>query len=126
MYVSPQLPCNLVVTLVKYQTAPKHEAHLSHEAIGGAAAYEVWPQFSLPIDVLTVMLQAMKAYDEHCAKNGKPSSHAKAKEIAYYIYLILCDMYTYLRYRAGLLGAFIDREVETKGVCDFEIISNRC
>jgi hypothetical protein len=65
-----------------YQTAPKHEAHLSHEAIGGAAAYE-----------------AMKAYDEHCAKNGKPSSHAKAKEIA-----------------AGLLGAFIDREVETKGL----------
>ena len=43
--------------------------------------------------------QAMKAYEDHCAANGKPDSHDKAKEVL-----------------AGFAGAFIDREVETKGV----------
>ncbi|KAN0123533.1 Protein of unknown function (DUF3759) domain containing protein [Russula decolorans] len=65
-----------------YQAAPKHEAHLSHELISGAAAYE-----------------AAKAYENHVSQNGKPVSHAKAKEIA-----------------AGLAGAFIDKEVETHGL----------
>jgi hypothetical protein len=41
-----------------------HKAALSHELIGGAAAYE-----------------AAKAYEDHVAANGKPDSHAKAKEI---------------------------------------------
>ncbi|KAJ5643819.1 uncharacterized protein N7484_006326 [Penicillium longicatenatum] len=59
-----------------------HEAKWSHELIGGAAAYE-----------------AMKAYEEHEAREGKVDNHAKAKEII-----------------AGLAGAFIDREVETKGL----------
>lgn len=56
----------------------------------------------------------MKAYEDHVAKNGQPSSHSEAKEIA-----------------AGFAGAFIDREVETRGVsglqdllkfCDTEIL----
>ncbi|KAJ5676147.1 hypothetical protein N7462_009044 [Penicillium macrosclerotiorum] len=59
-----------------------HEAKWSHELIGGAAAYE-----------------AMKAYEEHEARNGKIDEHAKAKEVV-----------------AGLIGAFVDREVETKGL----------
>jgi len=59
-----------------------HKAELSHELIGGAAAYE-----------------AAKAYEDHCAKNGKPDSHAKAKEIF-----------------AGLAGVAVDRLVETKGL----------
>jgi len=65
-----------------YQSAPKHEAHLSHELISGAAAYE-----------------AAKAYENHVAKNGKPDSHAKAKEIA-----------------AGFAGAIIDKEFESHGL----------
>ncbi|KAF8476623.1 hypothetical protein DFH94DRAFT_100430 [Russula ochroleuca] len=48
----------------QYQEGPKHEAHLSHELIAGAAAYE-----------------AAKAYEQHQAANGKPANHAKAKEI---------------------------------------------
>jgi hypothetical protein len=37
-------------------------------------------------------------YEEHCeAVNGKPDSHAKAKELV-----------------AGFAGAFIDRMIETK------------
>lgn len=36
-----------------------HKASLSHELIAGAAAYE-----------------AAKAYEKHCADNGKPDSHA--------------------------------------------------
>ncbi|PWY87379.1 putative phosphoglycerate mutase family protein [Aspergillus heteromorphus CBS 117.55] len=65
-----------------FDGSEQHKAKLSHEVIGGAAAYE-----------------AMKAYEEHQAKNGKPASHAEAKEIL-----------------AGLAGAFIDREFETKGL----------
>ena len=40
-YAFPQVPCNLVVTPVKYQDTPPHQAHMSHELLGGAAAYEV-------------------------------------------------------------------------------------
>ena len=29
------------------------------------------------------MLQAAKAYEQHQARNGKPDSHAKAKELLY-------------------------------------------
>ena len=43
--------------------------------------------------------QAAKAYERHCAENGQPASHAEAKELL-----------------AGFAGAFIDREVETKGL----------
>jgi hypothetical protein len=58
---------------------------LSHELIAAAASYE-----------------AAKAYEKHCEVNGKPDSHAKAKEIL-----------------AGFTGAFIDRMVETKGVSNY-------
>ncbi|QKX59841.1 uncharacterized protein TRUGW13939_06983 [Talaromyces rugulosus] len=43
--------------------------------------------------------EAAKAYEDHVAKNGNPPSHAKAKEIM-----------------AGFAGAFVDREVETRGL----------
>ena len=75
--------CALVVTLVKYQSAPPHEAHVSHELIGGAAAFEVCPHLFLIIDVPMDILQAAKAYEKHCEANGKPVNHAKAKELAY-------------------------------------------
>ncbi|EGU75114.1 hypothetical protein FOCG_15125 [Fusarium oxysporum f. sp. radicis-lycopersici 26381] len=64
----------------------EHHAKLSHEIIGGAAAYE-----------------AAKAYEEHVARNGKPDSHAQAKEFI-----------------AGAVGAFVDREFETKGLDFFD------
>ncbi|GKZ67775.1 hypothetical protein AnigIFM63309_008535 [Aspergillus niger] len=64
----------------------EHHAKFTHEVIGGAAAYE-----------------AMKAYEEHQAKNGKPDNHAQAKEIL-----------------AGLAGAFVDREFETKGLDKYD------
>ncbi|KAI0297671.1 hypothetical protein BC826DRAFT_1000616 [Russula brevipes] len=60
----------------------EHKAKFSHELIAGAAAFE-----------------AAKAYQDHEARNGKPSSHAKAKEIF-----------------AGLAGVAVDRIVETKGL----------
>jgi len=43
--------------------------------------------------------EASKAYENHCAQNGDPGSHDEAKEIA-----------------AGFAGAFVDREVETRGL----------
>ncbi|KAJ3862692.1 hypothetical protein EV359DRAFT_12334, partial [Lentinula novae-zelandiae] len=68
-----------------------HKAELSHELIAAAASYEVrhysfWPT-------------AAKAYEKHCAENGKPDNHAKAKELL-----------------AAFSGAFVDRMVETKGL----------
>ncbi|GMG03719.1 unnamed protein product [Aspergillus oryzae] len=59
-----------------------HEGHWSHDAIGGAAAYE-----------------AMKAFNDHQAKNGKPQDHAQAKQIA-----------------AGLATAAVTHLFETKGL----------
>ncbi|KAJ5823580.1 hypothetical protein N7447_005920 [Penicillium robsamsonii] len=43
--------------------------------------------------------EAAKAYENHVAQNGEPDSHAKAKEIL-----------------AGFAGAFVDREVESRGL----------
>ncbi|KAF4632882.1 hypothetical protein G7Y89_g5248 [Cudoniella acicularis] len=43
--------------------------------------------------------EAAKAYEQHVEKNGQPASHDKAKEIF-----------------AGFAGAFVDREVETRGL----------
>jgi len=63
-------------------TSSPHKAELGHELLGAAAAYE-----------------AAKAYEKHVAANGKPDSHAEAKELI-----------------AGFAGAFIDRMVETKGL----------
>ncbi|RUS20869.1 hypothetical protein BC937DRAFT_94163 [Endogone sp. FLAS-F59071] len=59
-----------------------HKATLSHELLGGAAAFE-----------------AVKAYEDHQAKNGKPDSHALAKELF-----------------AAFAGAAVDRLIETKGL----------
>ncbi|KAF9057596.1 hypothetical protein BJ165DRAFT_1520963 [Panaeolus papilionaceus] len=59
-----------------------HKAALSHELIAAAASYE-----------------AAKAYENHCAENGQPPTHAKAKELL-----------------AAFSGAFVDRMVETKGL----------
>ncbi|KAJ6095551.1 hypothetical protein N7486_006297 [Penicillium sp. IBT 16267x] len=42
---------------------------------------------------------AARAYENHVAENGQPPNHAMAKELM-----------------AGFAGAFIDREVETKGL----------
>jgi len=43
--------------------------------------------------------EAAKAYEQHCEQNGKPESHERAKELL-----------------AGFAGAFVDREVETRGL----------
>ncbi|KAF5363511.1 hypothetical protein D9756_000974 [Leucocoprinus leucothites] len=43
--------------------------------------------------------EAAKAYEEHIEREGKPQSHEQAKEIF-----------------AGFVGAFVDREVESKGL----------
>jgi len=47
--------------------------------------------------------EAAKAYENHVNQNGQPGSHEEAKEIA-----------------AGFAGAFIDREVETRGADAFD------
>jgi len=69
----------------------EHQASKVHELIGGAAAFE-----------------AAKAYEDHCARNGRPPTHALAKEAL-----------------AGIAGAFIDREVETRGLDEVSKIEAR-
>jgi len=41
----------LIAFISQYQEGPKHEAHVSHELIAGAAAYEVRLRF--PVVVLS-------------------------------------------------------------------------
>jgi hypothetical protein len=60
-----------------------HKAALPHQLISSAASYE-----------------AANAYERHCAANGKPASHAEAKELL-----------------SSCAGSFIDQLVESKGVC---------
>ncbi|PVG02531.1 hypothetical protein CPB86DRAFT_697391 [Serendipita vermifera] len=43
--------------------------------------------------------EAAKAYEKHVSENGQPATHAEAKEIM-----------------AAIIGGFVDREVETKGL----------
>ncbi|KAG8936740.1 hypothetical protein FRC03_012502 [Tulasnella sp. 419] len=43
--------------------------------------------------------EAAKAYEAHVARDGQPASHSEAKELL-----------------AGFVGAFVDREVESKGL----------
>ncbi|KAI0088442.1 hypothetical protein BDY19DRAFT_951016 [Irpex rosettiformis] len=43
--------------------------------------------------------EAAKAYENHVERNGQPDNHATAKELL-----------------AGFAGAFVDREVESKGL----------
>ncbi|KAK7047219.1 hypothetical protein VNI00_006885 [Paramarasmius palmivorus] len=78
-----------------------HKAELSHELIAAAASYE-----------------AAKAYEDHCARNGQPPSHAKAKEIVLVLVSSLRVLTEILMNSpsAGFAGAFIDRMVETKGL----------
>ncbi|KAK1138372.1 hypothetical protein N8T08_002677 [Aspergillus melleus] len=60
----------------------RHESHLSHELIAGAASFA-----------------GMKAWEDHQRKEGKPVSHAFAKEAL-----------------AGIVGSQVDRLAETKGM----------
>ncbi|KZT62973.1 hypothetical protein CALCODRAFT_6769 [Calocera cornea HHB12733] len=43
--------------------------------------------------------EADRAYEKHCEENGQPPSHDEAKALL-----------------AGFAGAFVDREVETRGL----------
>ncbi|KAI7895574.1 uncharacterized protein EV154DRAFT_495348 [Mucor mucedo] len=63
-------------------TPSEHEGSLSHELIAGAASYE-----------------AIKAYNKHCEKEGKPVDHATAKALL-----------------AGFAGGMVDKLIETKGL----------
>ena len=38
------------------------------------------------------ILQAAKAYEKHCAKEGKPDSHAKATEILYVLFVCVGEI----------------------------------
>ena len=50
------------------------------------------PTFLFIDPCLMDILQAAKAYEEHCAKDGKPDSHAKAKEIVYVLFVCVREI----------------------------------
>ncbi|KDQ53423.1 hypothetical protein JAAARDRAFT_137378 [Jaapia argillacea MUCL 33604] len=64
------------------QVQTGHKSHLSHELIAAAASYA-----------------AAKAYEKHCAANGKPANHAEATAFI-----------------ASAVGGFVDHIAETKGL----------
>ncbi|KAJ5245869.1 hypothetical protein N7468_000852 [Penicillium chermesinum] len=57
------------------------------------------PSFAHELIAGAASYEAAKAYEQYEERNGKPESHEKAKEIL-----------------AGFAGAFVDREVETRGL----------
>ncbi|KAK9914976.1 hypothetical protein WJX75_003248 [Coccomyxa subellipsoidea] len=63
-----------------------HKGKFSHEALGGAAAFA-----------------AMRAYEKHQGKEGKPPNHQLAKEML-----------------AGLAGGEADKLAETKGLNEMD------
>ncbi|KAL8287121.1 hypothetical protein RQP46_003573 [Phenoliferia psychrophenolica] len=65
-----------------YNGGDENKGTWTHEAIGGAAAFA-----------------AAKAYEDKCQREGKPASHALAKEMI-----------------AGIAGAEVDKLFETKGL----------
>ncbi|CAP96575.1 hypothetical protein E8E15_003064 [Penicillium rubens] len=65
-----------------YNGEEHHEGKFSHEFAAGAASFA-----------------AMKAYEDHERKEGKPVSHAFAKELI-----------------AGIVGGEVDKLAETKGM----------
>ncbi|GAA6037407.1 hypothetical protein JCM8097_008554 [Rhodosporidiobolus ruineniae] len=67
---------------VQAAEAPEHKSSLTHELIAAAAAFE-----------------AQKAYANHCAQNGRPESHQKARELL-----------------AAFAAAEADKLIETKGL----------
>jgi hypothetical protein len=71
-------------------------AHRRRCFVRGASLFV---RFALADTPLNRHRQAAKAYEKHCEENGKPASHALAKELL-----------------AGFAGAFVDRMVESKGV----------
>ncbi|GES64200.1 CipC-like antibiotic response protein [Aspergillus terreus] len=66
----------------------KHESKLSHELVAGAASFA-----------------GMKAWEDHQRKEGKPVSHAFAKEAL-----------------AAVVGAEVDKLAETKGMDEVDKI----
>ncbi|KAJ6091185.1 hypothetical protein PENARI_c003G03099 [Penicillium arizonense] len=70
-----------------------------HQQWNNSEPREHDPSFVHELIAGAASYEAAKAYEEHCDRNGQPQSHEKAKEIM-----------------AGFAGAFIDREVESRGL----------
>lgn len=100
-----------------YNAPADHQSSFGHEAIAGAAVslallrtrasrFAVLTPSpvgrSLP---LRQSFAAVRAYEQHCAQNGKPQSHALALEIL-----------------AGFAGAEADKLIETKGLNEVDAI----
>ncbi|KAJ6576419.1 hypothetical protein DFH09DRAFT_980480 [Mycena vulgaris] len=66
----------------QFASGKVHKSDISHELLAGAASFA-----------------AAREYEKHCEANGKPQSHAEAKELL-----------------AAFAGAFIDKEVESHGL----------
>ncbi|KAI5475678.1 hypothetical protein MNV49_001053 [Pseudohyphozyma bogoriensis] len=105
---------NLDVYKKVYHAPEHHKAQLSHEMIGGAAAFS-----------------AMKAYEDHQRSMGKPVSHAIGKEIIAGIAgkssssllstpLQEFQLTIFCVTRRALAGAEVDKLFETKGLDFFD------
>jgi hypothetical protein len=86
----------------------QHTAHLSHELLAAAASFEAAKAYEnhvdsngklvscfTPIPIITTT----SIHTSYSLPTGKPDSYGKAKEIL-----------------ASFAGAFVDREIETKGL----------
>lgn len=103
-----------------YNGQQEHDPSVIHELIAGAASYEAAKAYenhvaqngtytSIPLPPLVAIRytkpsqETQKGWYFFLSVIGEPESHAKAKEIL-----------------AGFAGAFVDREVETRGLDFFD------
>ena len=69
---------------------------------------------------------AAHEYEEYCKKRGEPVTHAGFKEAWYasFSHNVLLVLNCARVCSAGLIGAFVDREAETKGVRGEDLVEN--
>lgn len=72
------------VTLFRLTTPPTRLSSRTSSSLVPLPTRLVQHRPAFRVDILgadTMLLQAAKAYEKHCAANGKPESHAEAKEL---------------------------------------------
>ncbi|KAF7712226.1 Uncharacterized protein PECH_003815 [Penicillium ucsense] len=77
--------------------SPHADAYQQYQSEGIQPQHEA--SFAHELLAGAASFEAAKAYEDHVARNGAPPNHAMAKELM-----------------AGFAAAFIDREVETRGM----------
>ncbi|KAL6243438.1 hypothetical protein RBB50_009430 [Rhinocladiella similis] len=79
------------------------DARQSHQEVYGSGGYDNQAKFSHELIAGGAAFEGMKLFEDHQRKEGKPVSHAFAKELL-----------------AGFVGGEVDKLAETKGMNEYD------